>query len=389
MSVVGMCRLVRDLERQEGLVAETLARPSAVLARYPLTEDERAAVLDLDAERLVTLGLNPLPMRNLVTLLGVPNPDIYTHQLSLRPAAKGDRASAEGTPMSLWTDTLGAEVRFHQAGPWRTRALEAGSGDHHVILLSGITGHVEGWSRNVLALAEQGLHVHAIDALGHGFTDKPTDIDYIAPNFAAHVIAFMDALGIERADLVGQSLGGWIALYTAKAYPDRVGKLVHVTGAGILLDEQARAEEAKKVGDAVATVTQRALEAPSRETVRTRLEWLMYRPETVTDELVETRYKIYCLPDSQAAMPKLVAEAPGAANRPYMLTEADLAALPHETLVLWSDHNPTTPPEVGRRAAEIMPDATFEMIDDCGHWPMFEQPEAFNRVVGAFLTKGK
>ncbi|MFI8308308.1 alpha/beta fold hydrolase [Streptomyces sp. NPDC085927] len=291
--------------------------------------------------------------------------------------------------MSLWTDALGAEVRFHQAGPWRTRTLEAGTGDQHVVLLSGITGHVEGWTRNVVALAEQGLHVHAIDVVGHGFTDKPTDVEYSCPLFARHVIAFLDALGIEKAHLVGQSLGGWIALHTAKTYPERVGKLVHVTGAGILLDDDARAQESKEVGDRVRTVTQRALAAPTRESVRTRLEWLMLDSATVTDELVEARYRIYTLPDSQAAMPKLVAEAPGEANRPYLLTEADLRALEHETLVLWSDHNPTTPAEVGRRAAELLPNGSFAMINGAGHWPMFEQPEEFNKIVGAFLTKDK
>lgn len=288
--------------------------------------------------------------------------------------------------MSLWTDSLGAEIRFHQAGPWRTRALEAGSGDRHVILLSGITGHVEGWTRNVTALAERGFNVHAIDALGHGFTDKPTDRPYTAPLFAEHIIAFMDALGIEKADLVGQSLGGWNALYTAKQYPERVGKLVHVTGAGLLLDDAERAKESADVGDRVRTVTQKALAAPTRESVRERLEWLMHLPETVTDELVESRYRIYSLPDSQEAMPKLVAEAPGPTNRPYMLTEQDLAAMEHETLILWSDNNPTTPPEVGKRASEIMPNASFDMITDAGHWPMFEQPEQFNRIVGDFLA---
>lgn len=103
--------------------------------------------------------------------------------------------------MTLWTDAFGAEVRFHQAGPWRTRALEAGSGDDHVLLIGGITGHVEGWARNVVPLAERGLHVHAIDALGHGLTDKPVDVDYVAPTFAAHVVAFLDAIGVERAHL--------------------------------------------------------------------------------------------------------------------------------------------------------------------------------------------
>lgn len=288
--------------------------------------------------------------------------------------------------MSLWTDSLGAEVRFHQAGPWRTRALEAGEGDEHVILLSGISGHVEGWTRNVTALAAQGLHVHAIDAIGHGFTDKPSDVDYVAPLFARHIVAFLDALGIEKAHLVGQSLGGWNALYTAKTYPDRVGKIVHVTGAGILLDDADRARESEEVGDRVRAVTQRALAAPTLESVRERLEWLMHEPATVTDELVESRYRIYTLPDSRATMPKVVQQAPGEANRPYLLTEADLAEIPHETLVVWSDHNPTTPVEVGRRAAEILPNGRFALVTEAGHWPMFEQPEQFNGIVGPFLT---
>jgi pimeloyl-ACP methyl ester carboxylesterase len=259
-------------------------------------------------------------------------------------------------------------------------------GDEDVVLIGGITGHVGGWARNVVPLAEQGLHVHAIDLIGHGFTDKPLDVSYTAPLFTEHVIAFLDALGIERAHLVGQSLGGWVSLHTARTRPERVSKLVHVTGAGILLDDEARAAESKAVGDQVRTVTQKALEEPTREKVRARLEWLMADPATVTDELVESRYRIYTLPDSRAAMPKLVAEAPGEANRPYLLTEDDLRAIEHETLVLWSDKNPTTPAEVGRRAAEILPNGSFGLIDDAGHWPMFEQPEAFNRIVGAFLT---
>ncbi len=90
MSVVALCRLVRDLEREDGLVARLRDRPQAVLDRYPLTAAERDALLDLDARRLVDLGLNPLPMRNLLTLLGVPGPELYLHQHSLRPGARAE-----------------------------------------------------------------------------------------------------------------------------------------------------------------------------------------------------------------------------------------------------------------------------------------------------------
>ncbi|MFC3961517.1 alpha/beta fold hydrolase [Nocardia jiangsuensis] len=288
--------------------------------------------------------------------------------------------------MSFWTSTLGAEVRYHQAGPWRTRALEAGEAGEHVIMVGGLTGHVEGFVHNVVPLAERGLRVHAIDALGHGFTDKPLDVTYHAPVFTEHLLRFLDALEIERAHVVGQSLGGWIALHTAKTHPDRIGKIVFATGAGILLDDEAARRESAEVHSRVQNVTRKAVDAPTRESVRARLEWLMADPATVTEELVDARYRIYTLPDSRAAMPKLVAEQPSEENRAYLLNQADLAAIEHEVLVVWTDKNPTTRAAVGQRASEILPNGSFATISDAGHWPMFEQPEQFNKIAGDFLA---
>ncbi len=289
--------------------------------------------------------------------------------------------------MTFWTDALGAQVRYRDAGEWRTRSLEAGDEGDHVIMMGGLTGHVEGFIRNVVPLAQRGLRVYAIDCLGHGYTAKPDNVTYHAPIFTEHLLRFMDSIGAERAHIVGQSLGGWIGLWTAKEHPDRIGRIVFATGAGILLDDEARKRESAEIHSRVQNVTRRAVEEPTRESVRRRLEWLMADPATVTDELVETRYRIYTLPDSRAVMPKLVAEQPSEENRVHLLTEADLAALPHEVLVLWTDKNPTTPAEVGRRASEILPNGSFQLMKDAGHWPMFEQPEEFNRIVGDYLTR--
>ncbi len=288
--------------------------------------------------------------------------------------------------MSFWTDSLGTETRFRDAAGWRTRSIEAGEGDA-VILMGGLTGHAEAFLRNIVPLSERGLRVYAIDALGHGLTARPTDVTYHMPVFTEHLIGFLDAIGAERAHLVGQSLGGWTALYTALKHPDRVGRLVSVTGAGLLLSDAARVEESKRVHAQVQSVTAKAAAAPTRESVRERLEWLMVDPSVVTDELVECRYRYYTLPGTEEALAKLVAEQPSEANRAHMIGEEDLARITHPTLVLWTDHNPTTPAEVGRRASRILPDASFDMITGAGHWPMFEQPEQFNRIVGDFLVK--
>ncbi len=290
--------------------------------------------------------------------------------------------------MSFWLDLLGAEVRFHDAGGWRTRSIEAGEGEH-VVLMGGLTGHAEGFASNVLPLAERGFRVHAIDALGHGLTDRPTDVTYHAPVFTEHLIRFLDAIGADRAHLVGQSLGGWTALWTALHHPDRVGRIVSVTGAGLLPPAGDRVAESRQVHQRVQDVTKRATTAPTLESVRTRLEWLMADPKTVTDELVDVRHHYYTLPGGEAGLAKVVAEQPGEDNRAHLLGEAELRRIAHPTLVLWSDRNPTTPAEVGEWAAGVLPAGRFALIEDAGHWPMFEQPERFNRVVGDFLGEAR
>ncbi|CAO5165477.1 2-hydroxy-6-oxonona-2,4-dienedioate hydrolase [Frankia sp. AiPs1] len=290
--------------------------------------------------------------------------------------------------MTFWTDALGAEIRFRDAAGWRTRSIEAGAGEP-VILMGGLTGHAEAFLRNLGPLADRGLRVYAIDALGHGLTARPEDVTYHAPIFTEHLIGFLDAIGADRAHLVGQSLGGWTAFYTALHHPDRVARLVSVTGAGVLLSTADRAAESEQVHARVQAVTAKATATPTRESVRARLEWLMADPASVTDELVECRYRYYTLPGSEKAQAKLVAEQPSTENRAHMFDEAALARIENQALIVWTDNNPTTPPEVGRRASEIMPNARFDMITGAGHWPMYEQPEQFNRIVGDFLTEDR
>lgn len=118
-----------------------------------------------------------------------------------------ETAAGPGTESmrSFWLDLRGAEVRFRDAGGHLTRSIETGTGEP-VVLLHGISGHAETWVRNVGALA-QGLRVHALDMLGHGFIAKPA-IDYSVQALGEHVLGFLDAIGARRAHLVGQSLGG-------------------------------------------------------------------------------------------------------------------------------------------------------------------------------------
>lgn len=281
---------------------------------------------------------------------------------------------------SLWVSLLGAEVRYYQAGGARTRVIQAGEGEP-LLLLHGLSGHAEGWARNVMPLAKH-FRVYAVDLLGHGLTDKP-DVQYSIPTLTAHVLDLMETLGHPRASIIGQSLGGWVGAWLGLEHPDRLDKLVLATGAGFQVNTQ---NSLTTVLSDVRTVTQAALEAPTRESVRKRLEWLMFKPGTVTDELVEVRYRIFTDPRSQSMLPKVVDDTTYA-NDEYFLTEERLKQLTAPTFVFWTRHNPTTKWETAQRAAELLPNAQFHLMEDAAHWPQFEQPNDFNRRVTEFLRR--
>lgn len=288
--------------------------------------------------------------------------------------------------MTFWTEALGASVRYYDAGGVRTRVIEAGDADAPpVVMMHGLSGHAESFVRNVIPLSRAGYRAIAVDAIGHGFTDKPQDVTYHSPLFERHLLDLLDAIGAQRAHLIGQSLGAWTGWRVALSHPQRVRSLISATGAGMLLDDEASRRESEEIHKRVGAVTARALEEPTRERVRARLEWLMASPESVTDELVETRLAIFNLPDSRRVMAKMSAEQTSVENRANLIGEAELASTAVPVMLVWTDRNPTVPASTARRAAELVPGARFELINDAGHWPQFEQPDAFHELVLDFF----
>ena len=134
---------------------------------------------------------------------------------------------------SFWNDLRQAsfDQGYLNAGGIRTRYLHAGSHDKPpLILLHGTGGHAECYSRNLAAHGEH-FDTWAIDLIGHGWSDKP-DLPYEIDNYVEHVKAFMDELGIARALISGESLGGWVGARFALKYPTAVERLVLNTTGG-------------------------------------------------------------------------------------------------------------------------------------------------------------
>jgi 2-hydroxy-6-oxonona-2,4-dienedioate hydrolase/2-hydroxy-6-oxo-6-(2'-carboxyphenyl)-hexa-2,4-dienoate hydrolase len=293
---------------------------------------------------------------------------------------------------SFWVDLLGATVRFVDAGGIRTRCIEAGEGDV-LLMLHGSGGHAEAYARNVVPLSEH-FHVYAIDMAGHGFTDRHPTLTGIEST-ADHVLRFMDAEGVAQSHLAGESMGGAVSAKIALEHPERVKKVVYITGAGLQMGEEAdRLSAAGR--EAFQRLSAAAFGNPTRETVRDRLSWLFYDPEkAITDELLEVRYQIYSRRAGELAQAAPAgARQGGGEGRPAAgggggvgvnLTPERLREIKAPFLFLWTDHNPSTPWQVAEMAHKQMPGSRFHVVKHAGHWPQYEQTEEFNRLVVEFL----
>ena len=280
--------------------------------------------------------------------------------------------------LSIWNTLKGVPhtVRWVQVGGWNTRVLEAGV-DHAeaLVLMHGTGGHLEAYTHNIARLAEH-CHVIAYDFPGHAYTTHATS-DLELDTYVEHLAGLLDALGVEKAHLNGESLGGWVAIKFAAAHPQRVDKTVLNTPGGTMASPE--------VMEKIRSLSQAAADDPTPANIRARLEWLMADDATVTDELVDVRRTLYALPGySESARHILCLQDPDIRRR-NMVTDDDLAAVPGPTLVVWTSDDPSGPAKTGMDMAAKIRDARFEVITGAGHWPQWEQSEHFTDLVLDFL----
>ncbi|CAO5192042.1 2-hydroxy-6-oxonona-2,4-dienedioate hydrolase [Frankia sp. AiPs1] len=280
--------------------------------------------------------------------------------------------------MTLWTDLAGVDftVRHVDVGPWSTRVLETGAGEP-LVLLHGTGGHLEAFTRNLRALGAR-YRVIAYDFPGHGWTTTTTH-DLEIDDYLEHLGGLLDVLGLDRVHLSGESLGGWVAVKFAARHPERVHRLVLNTPGGTMATPE--------VMERIRSLSQAAADDPSEQRIRTRLEWLMADPSSVTDELVAIRRGVYGRPGFATSMRHILCLQAPEIRRRNLVTDAELDAVTAPTLVIWTSDDPSGPAKAGLDMAERIPDAEFRLIKDAGHWPQWEQRAEFDEIALEFLGR--
>lgn len=219
-----------------------------------------------------------------------------------------------------------------------------------LILLHGLAGSARWWRRNTPAL-ERSFTVHAIDLPGFGASRR--EARFVLDDAPAQLAATMDRLGIERASVVGHSMGGLVAAGLAAEFPERVDKLVLVDAGFLSLDPHLR----------------HRITGPMRT-----LRW------TSPSLLPMLAW------DSLRSGPIRLAEATTQLLRADW--RAKLSKIRASTLVVWGEHDSVCPIGIGRSIVSVVPGSRLVVIDGAAHNPMWERPEVFDREVLAFLGAG-
>ena len=271
--------------------------------------------------------------------------------------------------------------QYIKVGDINTRFWTSGDEGTAVVLLHGIGDAVETWQSNISALGEH-HRVYALDMVGFGRSDKPPTQPSL-PFAAQFVSDFMEAQHIERASIVGNSMGGAISLQFATQFPDKLEKLVVESGATL--------------GKGVATFFRlfsipligELLTRPSRWGTAWLLKQVAFDPALITDELVELYYQLSKLPGAQKSfLSTLRVGVNFSGQRPRFVRPIvdNLGKITCPTLIIWGRQDRIIPVAHAQVAKNGIPNAELHILDSCGHGPHFERPNDFNRLVLEFLA---
>jgi pimeloyl-ACP methyl ester carboxylesterase len=248
-----------------------------------------------------------------------------------------------------------------------------------IILIHGYTSNLITWRFNTRELAAKGFSVWALDLPGFGYSDKPKDFGYTLADYADFMAKFMDAEGIKKAVLVGNSMGGNIAIETYLKYPDRVERLVLIDSGGYPEEEGGfflfNLMQYPVAGDILMSFNYRWVIKQSM------LSGIYYDNKFVTDDVIDSYYKVYKTENGRKG-PLWVGRA---IDWSHDLTADMIKTIAVPTLVIWGKEDTLIPVTDADLFGRDIAGSRVIVIGEAGHMPHEEKAEIVNGLISDFV----
>jgi pimeloyl-ACP methyl ester carboxylesterase len=300
----------------------------------------------------------------------------------VKPCTAWHAAEVIHSPESTSDEQLG--IRKISTPSGALRYYEAGDGPP-LLFLHGSGPGVTGWRnfRGVLPAFAGQFRCLILEFPGFGVSDDFGGHPMVTAQGA--VTPFLDALGLDRVDIIGNSMGGGVGINFAISQPDRIRRLVTIGGIGTNVFSPGPSEGIR--------LLQEFTEEPTRERLVAWLNSMVYDQNLVTEQLIEERWKLATDPETLASARRMYGKA-AFAQMMAMMKAADVPmpwALMHKvaapTLLTWGRDDRVSPLDMALIPMRTIPNAELHVFPNCGHWAMIEAKEAFESTVLGFLTR--
>ena len=272
--------------------------------------------------------------------------------------------------------------RYININSVKTRYWKEGSKGTTVILLHGLGSYIESLSMLFKTLSIN-HKVYAFDQIGFGKTEKPEG-EYTYSFFSDFLYTFMKTLGIRKAELIGWSMGGGIALQFIIDHPEMVNKLVLIDSGGLgrQFTIMLRILTIPILGEILSKV--------NRKSCYKQFIYTVYDPDIIQSDWIDLECIMAGIPGVQKTILKTLRSGAtifGGKNKIANPILSNLGSIKSKTLIIWGKNDRVIPLKYAYTAKKKIPDSELYILDKCGHAPPLEYPKKVNKEIQIFLKR--
>jgi pimeloyl-ACP methyl ester carboxylesterase len=251
-----------------------------------------------------------------------------------------------------------------------------------VILLHGFGAAMWVWEKQVEALSKD-RRVYLLDLIGHGFSDRPR-IPYRPETYIHFLKDFMDRAGIERATLVGNSMGGGLAWAMTALFPERVDKLILINSMPPDVLDQVRNDSFRTLVAIrnIPLLPYLVIASRNRNSVKWILQECVSDIKLITPEILDRQHRISSIKGTTWALYSTFKNAEDAKE-----LGGHLSTVSQPTLLIWGERDVIFPTPVAESLQQAIPGSKLRLIEGSGHIPMWEASDEVNRAILDFLLQ--